>query len=441
MHRYIRGLMLAAAAGVLWGCGDDPLAEGAGDIDHLSASPGALFVAQGTQEAVVVEAYDAAGGAREASFELGNVDAGLTVLRDESFAPVYNSDGVLVPPTSPTRVRYQVTAGSTIGEFSFQVDAGGQSITVPVRVTPTELAATFSTTTPGLGEPVTVTAPPGLLFTANTEVTFAAADDGIVTDVAVDGSTITFIPIPGTVGAPTFSDVALAYEPSITYTLASTTEITAEAPPAEIPAVFSDATPAAGDEVTVSAAGWHFLPTTAVVIGGLTVANVDVAPDGSSLTFVPRPGSTGLASFVGIEIEGVAGLPLSLPSTTVVTVGTSVAAAIPGTGSSGTAPTFDLPATVGLSTVVTDQLNVVDQFYKFATASGGSYAIELWMDQGNDCIADLDLITTAGNSATCAHPEAVNAAGLAAAAVVTTRVNQYGGPDPSWVQLIVRKTN
>ena len=38
MHRYIRGLMLAAAAGVVWGCGDDPLAEGAGDKKKAAAA-------------------------------------------------------------------------------------------------------------------------------------------------------------------------------------------------------------------------------------------------------------------------------------------------------------------------------------------------------------------------------------------------------------------
>ncbi len=441
MHRYIRGLMLAGAAGVLWGCGDDPLSEGAGDISKLVATPAALFISQGDTEATVIEAYDAAGGAREATFDFGSVGAGITVERDESYTPTYDADGNLLPPTSPTRVRYQVTAGNTIGEYSFQVTAGGQSLTIPVRVTPTEIPATFSTTTPGLGEVITVTAPTGLRFTDDTEVTFENDPDGIVTAVAPDGTTISFIAIPGTVGTPTFTAVALAYAPSITYELASTTEITAEATPASIPAVFSDLTPDAGQTVTVSAAGWHFLPTTGVIIGGLTAANVDIAPDGSSLTFIPRPGSTGIPSFTNLEIEGVSGLPISILAEDAITTGATVAAAIPGTDDSGTAPDFDLPTTVGLSTVVTDQFNFVDQFYNFNAVAAGSYRVELWMDGGDGCVADLDLFTSGGNSATCAHPEAVNIAGVAAGALIETLAEYYDGPASDWIQIIVRKTN
>jgi hypothetical protein len=433
--------MLAGAAGVLWGCGDDPLSEGAGDIDHLVASPAALFIAQGGTEAIVVEAYDAGGSAREATFDFGSVGAGISVELDESFTPSYDADGNLLPPTSPTRVRYQVTAGSTIGTNSFQVTAGGQSLTITVRVTPTELPATFSTVAPGLGEVITVTAPTGLLFTDATEVTFANDPDGIVTAVAPDGTTISFIAIPGTLGAPTFSAVALAYAPDITFTLEATTEIAAEATPASIAAVFSSTSPDAGEEVTVSAAGWHFLPTTGVIIGGLTAANVNVAADGSSLTFIPRPGSTGIPNFTNLEIEGVSGLPISIPAEDVVTAGASVAAAVPGTDDPGTAPSFDLPTTVGLSTVVTDQLNVVDQFYNFNAVAGGTYRVELWMEQGDGCAADLDLFTSGGNSATCAHPEAVSIAGVTAGALIETLAEYYGGVVSDWIQIIVRKTN
>jgi hypothetical protein len=441
MHRYIRGLMLAGAAGVLWGCGDDPLAEGAGDITKLVSTPAVLFVNQGSTEPTTIEAYDAGGSAREAQFELGNVGAGIGVVRDESYTPAYDKDGNLVPPSSPTRVRYQVTAGDGITESEFTVNAGGQSITIPVRVTPTSIAATFSTVTPGVGEVITATAPAGLLFTATTGVSFTGQPDAIVTDVAADGTTISFIAIPGTIGEPIFSNVALAYAPSIIYTLPSSTSLTAADPPAEVPAIYSDDTPAAGDAVTVTAANFQFTPTTRVVIGGLISANIAIAVDGSSLTFVPRPGATGIPTFEGIEIAGVSGLPLTLPGTSVVTAGTSVAAAVPGTDDPGTAPAVDLPTTTGLSAVFTDQSNFIDQFYNFNAVAAGTYQIDLWMDQGDGCVADLDLFTSSGNSATCNHPEAVSAAGIAAGALIETLVNVYGGPTPDWIQVIVTKTN
>jgi hypothetical protein len=177
------------------------------------------------------------------------------------------------------------------------------------------------------------------------------------------------------------------------------------------------------------------------VIGGLISANVAIAVDGSSLTFVPRPGATGIPTFEGIEIAGVSGLPLTLPGTSVVTAGTSVAAAVPGTDDPGTAPAVDLPTTTGLSAVFTDQSNFIDQFYNFNAVAAGTYQIDLWMDQGDGCVADLDLFTSSGNSATCNHPEAVSAAGIAAGALIETLVNVYGGPTPDWIQVIVTKTN
>lgn len=440
MQRYFRGLMLAASVGVLWGCGDDPLAEGAGDAANLEALPAALFIPAGASKSTTVALRDAAGGARAAEFEILAVDAGITVERDESFLPEYDSDGTLIPPTSANRVRYSVTAGATPGAYSFQVGAGGQTATISVRVTPVELPATFSTTTPTVGEVITVTAPTGLLFTDATEVTFENDPDGIVTAVAPDGSTISFIAIPGTVGTPTFTAVALAYAPSITYDLVSTTEITAEATPASIPAVFSDLTPDAGQTVTVSAAGWHFLPTTGVVIGGVTAANVDIAPDGSSLTFIPIAGSTGIPSFAGLEIEGVPGLPINILAEDAITTGATVAAAIPGTDDANTAPAFDLPTTVGLSTIVTDQFNFIDQFYNFNVVADGHYRVTLYWEGGGGCGNDVDLLTTDGNAFTCSNPEVHDSGALTAGALYETLAEIYSVvTNPDWLQLVVTK--
>src|SRR5690606_25774872 len=119
-----------------------------GEGFKLVAGPAAMFINAGDSKSTSVQLVDAGGGARAATFELGAVDAGISVVRDESFVPVFDENGDLIAPTSPVRVRYTVTAGGTPGDFGFEVLADGQSIDIPVRVTPVELPATFSTATP-----------------------------------------------------------------------------------------------------------------------------------------------------------------------------------------------------------------------------------------------------------------------------------------------------
>src|SRR5690606_2360740 len=147
---------------------------------------------------------------------------------------------------------------------------------------------------------------------------------------------------------------------------------------------------------------------------GVTAANVDIAPDGSSLTFIPIAGSTGIPSFTGLEIEGVPGLPLNIPAEDAITTGATVAAAIAGTDDAGAAPEFDLPTTVGLSTIVTDQFNFVDQFYNFNVVADGHYRATLYWEGGGGCGNDVDLLTSDGNAFTCNNPEVHDSGALTA---------------------------
>lgn len=440
MQRYIRGLMLAAAVAVAGGCGDDPLAEGAGGVTKLVANPTSIFLNTGDTKLVGVEAQDDLGAARAATFEITSVTPGITVTRDETFVPVFDADGTLIAPTSPTRVRYTVVGGSTVAENSFTVTAGGQSITVDVHLTPGSFPVTYSTVTPGLGEVVTATAPSGLIFTGDTEVQFAGADNAIITGLSPDGTQITFIVIPGTTGAPTFTAVGLAYAPDITYDLDTETELAAVPPPASLTAAYSDDTPDGGAAVTVTAAGFVFLPTTAVVIAGQTSANVAVAADGSSLTFVPRPGAVGIPTFGGIEIAGVVGVPLTIPGDAAVTVGATIAAAIPGTDDPNTAPAIDLPTEAGLSAVFTDQFNVTDQFYNFNVVADAHYRVTLYWEGGGSCANDVDLLTSDGNAFTCNNPEVHDSDALTAGSLYETLAEIYlVASNPDWLQMVVTK--
>jgi hypothetical protein len=292
---------------------------------------------------VDLEVLDEQGGTIPSTFTAVSLDPGILVTADDNFLPEYDADGVLSIPEEVTRFRLNVIATDNIVSTTIHVTSGDLTLDIPVKTTPVEIAAGFSTTTPGLGEEITVTSPSGLLFTAATEVTFENAPNGIVTDIAADGSTLTFIAIPGTIGAPTFTEVGLAVSPDITYDLTATAEITAEPAPESIPAVFSTLTPDGGEAVTVSAAGWHFLWTTSVTIGGAAGTTIGVAADGSSLTFLPVPGSTGIPTFMGLEIEGVSGVPIQTDAQDEVTTGATVAP-LAGTDDPGTAPLITTPA-------------------------------------------------------------------------------------------------
>ncbi|HSE27660.1 MAG TPA: hypothetical protein VLA95_05480 [Gemmatimonadales bacterium] len=431
--------MLAAAAGVVWGCGDDPLAEGAGDNLQLVGDPTALFITAGDLERMVVELKDAQGTSVQTTFAISNVSSGISVEVDESFVPVFSPDGELLPPTSPTRVRLNITAANIPPSIeSFDVTAEGQTKTFTIQIAPADMAATFSTLTPGIGEVVTVTASSGLLFTEGTHVSFPGFPDAIVTDVAADGSTISFIAVPGSMGVPSFSEVATtALAPNLTFTVPATSEMTS----APMEPVFSDLTPDAGQAVTVTAAGFQFLATTKVVIGDEISANVAVAGDGSSLTFVPRPGIAGILSFEDIELTVLPGTPLTIP-TAVYTVGGTVAAAIPGTDDPGTAPVVNLPTEPGLSAVFTDQFNLVDQFYNFTVVADGHYTIELFWAGGGGAGNDVDLFTSEGNAFTTDNPEGVDTGALTAGHIIETLAEQYNTPgNPAWLQMVVTKVD
>jgi hypothetical protein len=230
MQRFFRGLMLAASVGVLWGCGDDPLAEGAGDAANLEALPAALFINAGDSKSTTVALRDAGGGARAAEFEILAVDNGITVVRDESFLPEFDSDGNLLPPTSANRVRYSITAGPTPGVYSFQIGAGGQTATIPVRVMPVEVTGTLSSAAVSCNEGITYTVAAPVGFAPSASV---ATDLGAAVNVSVsgDGRSITFFPEPGSSGTFDVLGATIDFVPGLTLAsaLESVEEITSVA--------------------------------------------------------------------------------------------------------------------------------------------------------------------------------------------------------------------
>jgi hypothetical protein len=220
MNRLVRGsVMLAAALVTMSACGGDPTADSAEKPVKVVSDPTVLFVANTDSQAVTVELQNALGQQLAADFGVTNVSAGLTVTRDTTFAVV--SGGA-----NPTKARFFVrpTTTASFVSGSFDLTAGGLSTTVPVKITPANLPATFSPASPLAGDTVTATAPAPLTFTSASTVTIGGVE-AIVTVVSPDGSQISFIPVPGANGPGVFTGVAVSYL-AAPQTLTSTDPIT-----------------------------------------------------------------------------------------------------------------------------------------------------------------------------------------------------------------------
>jgi hypothetical protein len=122
---------------------------------------------------------------------------------------------------------------ATVISFVFP---GGFSLALPTRAGITSpnvgltVNATFSTATPDTLAPVTITAPAGFKFgpLATDSVTIGG-QLAVNQSVAVDGSTITVIPIPGSAGTAVISGVQPTAAPQFTLTLPTVATVTAPA--------------------------------------------------------------------------------------------------------------------------------------------------------------------------------------------------------------------
>jgi hypothetical protein len=236
MHSKCGLLLLFAMAGVV-ACGGDPTGSFRESDERIVATPSVVFLDQGASVFVIAERQDAQGNQLVADFEPTNVGSGITVERDSTFIETTNGTEL------KTRERFIVT-GLTPSATSFTLKAGALTLDVPVKVTPTSLAATFSSLTPASNEPVTVTAP-GYHFLSGTTVV-VGVDTAIVLSRSQDSTSATFLPFPGSTGTVTISGVAIDFLPQSPLTL-TTPDVLTVGPVAVLPGTNSPATaPAIG---------------------------------------------------------------------------------------------------------------------------------------------------------------------------------------------------
>jgi hypothetical protein len=358
MKRLLRGsVVLAVAVGFL-SCSGDPtsdLREPAG----ITATPTTVFIDVGETKPVIASLQDQQGNQVAATYEITAVGPGISVVPD----PTYQNTtaGVVIP----NAVRFQVT-GNAIANSSFTISAEGQSLVIPVRVTPATVQIAVSNSTPAFGEAITITAPAGVLFTDSSVVSFAGGPDAQIVAMSPDRTQLTIIPGPNVTGVVSVAHTTVSYDESLDF------EITGTATDTVLTGVLTDLTgaalsnqaPALGEVVTLTLpAGVKVIPDSIlppgsigspdtigvladsglIVEGATNPRDVVVSADSSTITFVPSPNSDSIVTVRGVVRQELPQFPQILSTTIKLT--TPAVDSLPATLSS-VAPAVNSPVTL-----------------------------------------------------------------------------------------------
>jgi hypothetical protein len=162
-----------------------------------------------------------------------------------------------------------VTGLDQPGSTSFKITSADLSLEIPVRVLPTVLAASFSNAAPAINEPTTITLPEGYTF-GSTAAVQSNLGPGLVQSISSDGTSLSVVLIPGSVGPLTLSGVSFVNLPGVPISLPS------------IDPVAASTTPLAGTESPATAPSIPVPPLNGVVnfFDTGTFANPDITGDG-----------------------------------------------------------------------------------------------------------------------------------------------------------------
>jgi len=218
MKRSMCGLAVLTAALGLASCGGDPTGDQIEQGQRIVADPSSVFVGVGGSKFVIVELVDTLGNQLAADFEAQNVGPGVTVEKDTTFLQT------TIGTHLETSARFIVT-GTAPTATSFELVSGGQTITVPVKVTPTTATITLSNPTPAANEGLVLTLPAGYKFGSGAGASVAGAA-GIVQSVAPDSASITVLLPPGATGEVTVDSVQVDYIPGVLFSLPTPQTVT-----------------------------------------------------------------------------------------------------------------------------------------------------------------------------------------------------------------------
>lgn len=200
MNAVKRCLALLAATVAIGACSGDPTADLAGADLKIRATPGTVWMYHSKTSTVLLEAVDATGAPVPGNWTATS-SGPVAVVRDTSYQPT-NTGHLAVS------AQFVISASSEGNGFVVFTGTGGVD-TVQVRVAPdtNNIQLTASDSSPALFQPITLTAPAGLVFTGTTTVRFykgGLAIDTVngglsfpsITAWSADSTQITFIPGP-----------------------------------------------------------------------------------------------------------------------------------------------------------------------------------------------------------------------------------------------------
>ena len=322
MKRLLRSsVVLAIAVGFL-SCSGDPT-DSFREPSGILATPTTLFIDIGETKPVILALQDQQGNQIAADYEITDIGPGIAVVQDTTFQHT-NVPGLAID----NQVRFQVTA-SAIANSSFTVNAGGQSLVVPVRVTPATVDLVISNPTPLLGDTITLTAPAGVLFTDTSEVTFAGGAPGDIVSLSPDRTVLTVVPGPNTTGAVSVSHTTVSYDETLDFTITSNGTVTSPTLTDLTGATLSNLTPVLGEVVTLTLpAGVKVRPADVTADSGLVLEGainpraVTVSADSSVITFIPAPNSDSTLTVRGAVAQPLPQFPLILQTVEKVTTPT-----------------------------------------------------------------------------------------------------------------------
>lgn len=442
MNRLVRGSIMFVAAAGAWACKTN-LGENGDTTDHLVATPSVVLVANTDSQTVDVEAVNPEGQQLAADFALGTVGAGIVVRQDTSFLPVPGGH-------SPVRARF-VARGATTTTFvstNFSVTANGQSITIPVAITPDNLDIAFSNAAPALGEVVTLTAPTNVRFTPQTTVSFGAGvtlQNAVIAGLSADSTVLSLLLPPGiTDKTGAVTNVVVTYLPGQVFDTLATTGALTTPSISSIPGTFSSAAPAIGDTVTLTlTAPYKALPNATVTFLNGAGIITGISVDSTQISFLPPPGATGSPTLSNVVLGFLTAVPLTLPSAAALTVSNTTNYV--GSGTPATSPAVPIPA-LGDTTEFYDKFVGTDQFYKLVVPTGVTIAMQLSWPAGPDldtwfCNAACSNPSVPGGfgAATGANPEGL-AAVVFAAGTYNQQVDLYAGAAPQWIKIRLIRT-